>query len=266
MKKVIGLFLLSLCFLGLVFAETIILKSGKQIEGEKIEQTDDYIKIDFYGIPVTYYFNDIQSIDGKPLIAPQSKPQQSLATEYQPTITESKSEATTPPNNAQEASSMQDNIQPDITPVATEASYSSEGPIPTRSHYNERSERLISNKTNQSMQTGGLAIAGLILILQLAIGILMLVSLWKVFVKAGQPGWAIFIPFYNQYVLLKIAEKPGWWLILLFIPIVNVIVGIILSIAIAEKFSKSMGYGIGLAFLPFIFFPMLAFGEAQYTG
>lgn len=94
--------------------------------------------------------------------------------------------------------------------------------------------------------------------------ILMIIGLWKVFTKAGQPGWASIIPIFNIYVLLKIAGKPGWWLLLLFIPFVNLIIGIIVVIALAEKFGKGGGFAVGLILLPFIFYPILGFGDARY--
>ena len=103
-------------------------------------------------------------------------------------------------------------------------------------------------------------------IIGLAIGILMIVSVWKVFSKAGQPGWASIIPIYNVYVLCKIAGRPGWWLLLMLIPLVNFIIIIILCIDIAKSFGKGVGFGIGLIFLPFIFYPILGFGSAQYRG
>jgi len=103
-------------------------------------------------------------------------------------------------------------------------------------------------------------------LIQLAFIILMLASMWKVFVKAGQPGWASLIPIYNAYVFLKIAGKPGWWLLLLFIPLVNLVAGILALIAFVNRFGKGGGYVLGLIFLPFIFYPMLAFGDAQYQG
>jgi hypothetical protein len=90
--------------------------------------------------------------------------------------------------------------------------------------------------------------------------------MWKVFEKAGQPGWASIIPIYNCYILLKIASKPGWWLILMFIPLVNLVIAFITYLGIAENFGKSTGFAVGLFFLPFIFFPILAFGDAQYSG
>ena len=107
---------------------------------------------------------------------------------------------------------------------------------------------------------------GLLIIIYLAVVILQLVAMWKVFVKAGQPGWASIIPFYNIYVLMLVADKPGWWLILTFIPLVNIVIWIIASIAVAENFGKGAGFGIGLVFLPFIFFPILAFTDAQYKS
>ncbi len=101
-------------------------------------------------------------------------------------------------------------------------------------------------------------------IVYLAICLLMIISLWKVFSKAGQPGWASLIPIYNAYVLLKVAGKPGWWLILMLIPLVNVIISIIVMIGLAANFGKGGGFTAGLILLPVIFWPMLAFGSAQY--
>jgi hypothetical protein len=100
----------------------------------------------------------------------------------------------------------------------------------------------------------------------LAVLVLFIVSMWKVFTKAGQPGWACIIPIYNLYILLKIAGKPGWWLLLFLIPIVNLVILIIVAIDIAKNFGKGTGFGIGLAFLGFIFYPILAFSEARYSG
>jgi hypothetical protein len=87
-----------------------------------------------------------------------------------------------------------------------------------------------------------------------------------VFRKAGQPLWAGFVPLYNTYVILKIVGRPGWWLILYFIPIVNVVVGIIVYLDLAKSFGKGVGFGLGLFFLSFVFIPILGLGEAQYLG
>ena len=106
----------------------------------------------------------------------------------------------------------------------------------------------------------------LFMLIMLAFGLFIIVSMWKVFEKAGQPGWGILIPIYNIYLFLVIAGKPGRWIILYFIPLVNFVIGIIVSIEIAKKFGKDAGFGIGLAFLGIIFYPILAFGDAQYKG
>lgn len=105
----------------------------------------------------------------------------------------------------------------------------------------------------------------MLMIIWLAVMVLMVVSMWKVFTKAGQPGWACLVPFYNIYIMLKIAGKPGWWLILFLIPVVNLIMAIITYIALAANFGKGAGFAIGMIFLPFVFFPMLAFGDAEYA-
>jgi hypothetical protein len=103
-------------------------------------------------------------------------------------------------------------------------------------------------------------------IIYAAFMIFMLAAMWKIFTKAGQPGWAILIPFYNFYVMCKIAGRPGWWLILALIPLVNLIIFIILYVDIAKNFGKGAGFAVGMILLPFIFFPILGFGSAQYEG
>ncbi len=104
------------------------------------------------------------------------------------------------------------------------------------------------------------------IIVYLALLILMIVSQWKIYEKAGQPGWASIIPFYNIYILLKIVGKPGWWLILLFIPLVNIVIGIWITNLLSKSFGKDVGFTLGLIFLSVIFYPILAFGDAQYIG
>lgn len=103
------------------------------------------------------------------------------------------------------------------------------------------------------------------LVLYLALLVLMIAALWKVFTKAGEPGWAAIVPFYNVIVWLKIAGRPAWWIVLMLIPFVNVVVAIIASIDFAKAFGKGAGFGLGLAFLPFIFYPILAWGSTSYA-
>lgn len=112
--------------------------------------------------------------------------------------------------------------------------------------------------------SGGLAI--LASIFGFIIGIISLIASWKIYVKAGQPGWAVLVPIYNIYVLLEIVGRPWWWLLLLIIPGVNFVIAIILTFDLAASFGKSTGFGFGLLFLSFIFTLILAFGDAQYTG
>ena len=89
---------------------------------------------------------------------------------------------------------------------------------------------------------------------------------WRVFTKAGRPGWAIIVPIYNIYVLLKMVGRSGWWILALLIPIVNVFVALVIAIDLARAFGKGTGFGFGLWLLAPIFYPILAFGSARYRG
>ena len=104
------------------------------------------------------------------------------------------------------------------------------------------------------------------MIFGLLIALLIIVAMWKVFTKAGQPGWASIIPIYNLYIWCKIVGRQWWWILLMLIPFVNFIICIILCIDLAKSFGKGVGFGIGLALLGIIFFPILGFGSAQYQG
>ncbi|MBT5019170.1 MAG: signal peptidase I [Planctomicrobium sp.] len=99
----------------------------------------------------------------------------------------------------------------------------------------------------------------------LAFMVFVIAGLWKTFEKAGQPGWGALVPFYNGILLLNIAQKPLWWILLFFIPLVNLIIAIIIAIDVAKNFGKGTGFGLGLAFLGFIFYPILGFGDAEYN-
>ncbi|HVS98742.1 MAG TPA: DUF5684 domain-containing protein [Puia sp.] len=99
-----------------------------------------------------------------------------------------------------------------------------------------------------------------------AITILVIVAQWKVYQKAGQPGWACIIPVYSFWVLLKIVGKPGWWLIMMFIPIVNIVYAIWTINMLSKSFGKDEGFTVGLILLGFVFYPILGFGSARYLG
>lgn len=111
------------------------------------------------------------------------------------------------------------------------------------------------------------AVVGTMLIVGLVIALIFIVGLWKVFQKAGQPGWACLIPFYNCYVLLQIAGRPGWWLLLLLIPLVNVVIALLLAIDIAKSFGQSAAFGVILLFLlSGVGYLVLGFGNYRYLG
>jgi uncharacterized membrane protein YhaH (DUF805 family) len=116
-------------------------------------------------------------------------------------------------------------------------------------------------------QAAGAALPGLLMTLvYLIISVFFIVVMWRVFVKAGQPGWGSIIPFYNIILMLRIAGKPGWWLVFFFIPIINIVVQIVMLIDIAKNFGRGGWFAAGLIFLPIIFFPILAFGSSVYGG
>ncbi len=128
---------------------------------------------------------------------------------------------------------------------------------------------VVSYSLLQDTPAGSLAGAGFgmgLWIFILVMIVVQIAAMWKVFEKAGRPGWAAIIPIYNVYILLKVAGKPGWWLILMLIPLVNIIVAIIVSVSVAENFGRGALFGIGLAILGFIFYPVLGFGDAQYQA
>ena len=110
--------------------------------------------------------------------------------------------------------------------------------------------------------TGAIAAMGLFFwILSMALGILKIVSLWKIFKKAGKPGWASIVPIYNIYIMCEIAEKEWWYILLLCVPFVNIYAIIVLYNGMAKKFGKGGGFVVGMILLPVVFFPMLAFGK-----
>lgn len=98
------------------------------------------------------------------------------------------------------------------------------------------------------------------------VAVLAIIAMWKVFTKAGKPGWASIIPIYNTIVLLEIAGRPVWWVLLLFIPLVNVVVLVLVMLDLAKSFGKGTGFAIGLILFSTIFFLILGFDSSTYKG
>lgn len=98
----------------------------------------------------------------------------------------------------------------------------------------------------------------------LAVVVFFIAAMWRVFAKAGRPGWAALIPIYNMIVLVQVAGRPVWWFLLMFVPFVNFVVALVIAIDIAKRFGKGTGFGLGLFLFGFIFYPILGFGDAEY--
>jgi hypothetical protein len=114
--------------------------------------------------------------------------------------------------------------------------------------------------------TGIFASMGIMIVVYLAVIVFVVVCYWKIFTKAGKPGWAAIVPIYNIIILLEIVGKPVWWFILMLIPCVNIVIAILITIELAKVFGKSTGFAVGLILLPIVFVPILAFGDAEYQG
>jgi len=99
------------------------------------------------------------------------------------------------------------------------------------------------------------------------IAVIYIAAIWRIFQKAGKPGWASLIPIYNMIILLEIIGKPWWWLLLMmFVPIANIVFGVWAINLLSKSFGQSVGFTLGLIFLSFIFVPMLGFGNFEYKG
>ncbi len=122
------------------------------------------------------------------------------------------------------------------------------------------------NAYEAAVATGSVGFMIVYLIFCLALTVVIFIAMWKLYVKAGKPGWACIVPFYSQYCLFDIAMGNGWLFLLSFIPCVNFVVLIICYIKLAKAFGKGTGFGIGLIFLNPIFMMILGFGKATYIG
>lgn len=104
-------------------------------------------------------------------------------------------------------------------------------------------------------------------LISLSIAAFYIIAAWKVYIKAGQSGWAAIIPIYNIYILMRIIGRPGWWVLLFLIPYVNLAISIVVVIDLAKSFGRSVKFAIlGLLLFPFVGYAMLAYGEDKYLG
>lgn len=141
----------------------------------------------------------------------------------------------------------------------------------TLNNYTTTSSRSSYGSTSELSPGESAAVMGGMLFvwaIYFAVFIVMVVSLWKLFVKAGKPGWAALIPVYNNIVELEIVGRPVWWvLLLMLVPFLNIWVSIVLVLDLAKSYGKSTNYGIFMVLLPVVAFPMLAFSkDTKYVG
>jgi len=121
--------------------------------------------------------------------------------------------------------------------------------------------------TNSAGAVAGIAaLIGALIIPIIVIWVVMVISHWKIYEKAGKPGWAAIIPIYNIIVLLEIIGKPVWWILLLLIPCVNIVFAVWITNLLSKSFGQSEGFTVGLLLLGIVFYPILAFGNYQYLG
>ena len=127
---------------------------------------------------------------------------------------------------------------------------------------------------------GGAAAAFLIVmwIIMLAFAVLAIIGLWKTLNKAGLPGWAAIIPFYNEYNVVKLSNRPTYffWImlacsLLAWIPFIGwlLIIGIFvlwifMALDIAANFGRGTGFAILLIIFPSIMFLILGFGSYEF--
>jgi hypothetical protein len=114
---------------------------------------------------------------------------------------------------------------------------------------------------------GAFFVGGVTIIVMLVILAVCVAGVWKVFAKAGQPGWAALVPIYNFYILMKVVGRPAWWILLCFLPLINFVIFILVALDLAKSFGKSAAFGVVmLLLLSPIGFLMLGFGSARYVG
>lgn len=210
-----------------------------------------------------------QAPSSAPPVTPVSRQTEELTPEPQ-SAEEAVTEQQPPAETPQEEQSPAEDSQAEQPPA--DASQE-EQPVETPAETESESQPVDISPTEQEMppipiESLGLLLGMLVpfLIFIGVFALIMIIAMWKIFSKAGKPGWASIVPIYSNIVLLDIAGMPLWWFIGFLIPPVSPIVWLVNCLKLAERFGKGAGYGLGLFFLPFIFFPLLAFSSAEYNG
>ena len=105
-----------------------------------------------------------------------------------------------------------------------------------------------------------------VILIVMAVSILMIIAMWRIFTKAGKPGWASLVPIYNMVVMMQIVGRPEWQVVLMFLPFAHIYISIVLPLDLAKSFGKTTGFGVLMIFFPAIMNPILAFGSSRYVG
>lgn len=115
---------------------------------------------------------------------------------------------------------------------------------------------------------GGIAgIGAIMLVGTLILSVVLIIALWKIYTKAGKPGWAAIVPIYNFIVLIQITELPMWYILLFFVPFGNIYAMFKIYIELAHKFGKSTGFGVATVFFSIVCLPILGFSKnCIYNG
>lgn len=119
-----------------------------------------------------------------------------------------------------------------------------------------------------SSEAAGMAIfSGVWMLFWLAVAVLSIIGMWKMFEKAGEAGWKAIIPFYNVYIMCQIAGRNGLWMLGFLVPFVNIIISLIISIDLAKHYDKSTAFGVvALWLFSPIGYLILGFGDDKYLG
>ncbi|MCK9573271.1 MAG: hypothetical protein M0R20_02570 [Candidatus Omnitrophica bacterium] len=229
-NKVICLCFVSLLFLGNAFCDTIILKSGKQVEGSIKTRTDDAVKVDIEGITITYYFTDIKSINGENVAS-------SLPAEPVSAI-----EAQQPPASVSDSNtlSVKENAAP--TPNMTERAVVEEPTMSVSersmdiSEFERGTSRFSRGKLTEKDAKIAAAVFGgiflFIIVLSLIFYVYSAICLFFIAKKTNtEPAWLAWIPVANLFLMCDIAKIKYLWLLGilgLFIPFINILANIYL--------------------------------------